>query len=363
MKEKTAESIIRDKLKAVQFPHHLEAWKMLEKKQATANWAEKKPVGNPYWKVFKSHISFFTLLTFSTALVFLALTKASLPLSFKTSSATTEPIQEGAEQLILGAFDRDATTEKTPKDFASPLLKTSNKRKEITSLNAVVRNKIPEAAKVIEPLFVGALPPNVIDQRNSQSIVNQMVGRVPYSRSEGLANLSPLHLLDIPMLDTVQAFFNDTFPFEDWLFDIDRLKDNSIGIQLMGGGGLVSIMYEKTWANRWPTRIGIGYYEENGNYIALPIGVSYLFSLKNRSNKIASSLDYAFLNPLSQNSNPEERDRVLPQHAVYFNLGFQHNGKEQITWKVNAGPMFHFTAIEGKRLIRPWVGVTIGRQF
>jgi len=75
-------------------------------------------------------------------------------------------------------------------------------------------------------------------------------------------------------------------------FGQNNFKKNDIYLEAGGNGLFGSVNYERqlTKTPGLGARIGVGFYTENAFYLTIPVGINYLFKLKNDKSFIDAGL-------------------------------------------------------------------------
>jgi len=136
-------------------------------------------------------------------------------------------------------------------------------------------------------------------------------------------------------------------------------KRNTVYIEAGGNGLFGSANYE--WQlTKQPglgIRIGVGFYSENAFYLTVPVGVDYLFSLKNSKSFIDAGLGATWtringnLFGDSKNTNSDHFVNFVPS------IGYRRQTNENLMWRISLTP------IANKFGLVPWLGLSIGKRF
>ena len=138
-----------------------------------------------------------------------------------------------------------------------------------------------------------------------------------------------------------------------------NFKRNDIYLEALGNGLFASVNYERQLTKNpgLGFRIGIGVYGEESFYITFPIGINYLFALKNGRSFIEGGLGATWAkvdgkifvkedNPVSDNFT-----NFIPS------IGYRRHTKHSLMWRVNVCPVIN------KYGGTPWIGLSIGKRF
>jgi hypothetical protein len=114
-------------------------------------------------------------------------------------------------------------------------------------------------------------------------------------------------------------------------------KRNDIYLESVGNGLFASVNYERK-VTKQPGlgfRFGIGYYSENAFYLTIPIGINYLFKLKNERPFIDTGLGVTWtridgnLFGDSKNSNGDHFINFVPS------IGYRRHTTKDLIWRVS----------------------------
>jgi hypothetical protein len=101
--------------------------------------------------------------------------------------------------------------------------------------------------------------------------------------------------------------------------------------------------------------VGLGYYTEDAFYVSIPVGLVYLFLLKNPASFIEAAMGIALF---------KEEGKYLGEEAKFydnftnFNIsaGYRRHTKRNVMWRFTVGGLLN------KNTILPWAGITIGKR-
>lgn len=142
-------------------------------------------------------------------------------------------------------------------------------------------------------------------------------------------------------------------------FGQNTFNPNDIYLEAGGNGLFGSVNYERQLTKRpgIGARIGIGFYSEKAFYLTIPVGINYLFQLKNNKSFIDAGLGATWaridgkLFSGSEKSNGEHFVNFIPS------LGYRRHTANNVMWRISATP------IANKYGLVPWLGVSIGKRF
>ncbi|MFV0606455.1 MAG: hypothetical protein ACK5NK_11505 [Niabella sp.] len=104
-------------------------------------------------------------------------------------------------------------------------------------------------------------------------------------------------------------------------------------------------------------RAGIGFYSEKAFYVTIPIGVNYLFKLKNNNSFIDAGLGITWTRNNSEIFSDSEN--LIEEHFINYvpSIGYRRHAYKNIMWRISITPV-----INEYRLV-PWLGFSIGKRF
>lgn len=142
-------------------------------------------------------------------------------------------------------------------------------------------------------------------------------------------------------------------------FGQDNFKRNDIYLEAGGNGLYGSVNYARQLTKQpgLSARMGVGFYSENAFYLTIPVGINYLFKLKNEKSFIDAGLGLTWtridgkLFSDGKNSNGD--------HFVNFiaSIGYRRHTANNLMWRIAATPVVN------KNGLVPWIGVSIGKRF
>jgi len=142
-------------------------------------------------------------------------------------------------------------------------------------------------------------------------------------------------------------------------FGQSAFKKNDIYLEAGGNGLFGSINYERQLTKEpgLGARIGIGFYSENAFYLTIPVGINYLFKLKNPKSFIDAGLGVTWTRrelTLIGNNNHYAGD-----YFVNFipSIGYRRRTSKNLMWRISLTP------VANKYGLVPWLGISIGKRF
>ena len=137
-----------------------------------------------------------------------------------------------------------------------------------------------------------------------------------------------------------------------------EFKKNDIYIEAFGFGGFGSVNYERQLTKEpgLGARIGLGFYTEDAFYISMPVGLVYLFQLKNPMSFIEAGMGITWF---KEDGKFVGKESVFYDNFTDFNIsaGYRRHTKRNVMWRFTAGGLIN------KNTILPWAGIAIGKRF
>lgn len=140
----------------------------------------------------------------------------------------------------------------------------------------------------------------------------------------------------------------------------NTFKRNDIYLEAGGSGLFGSLNYERQLTKEpgIGIRIGIGFYTENAFYLTTPVGINYLFKLKNNRSFIDAGLGVTWARTevalMGSNSHYTRGDRFV---NFIPSLGYRRHTSKDLMWRIS------FTPVINKYGGIPWVAASIGKRF
>ena len=139
----------------------------------------------------------------------------------------------------------------------------------------------------------------------------------------------------------------------------NSLKKNDLYLEAGGNGLFASVNYERQLTSQpgLGVRIGVGFYTEDAFYLTVPIGINYLFQLKNKESFIDAGLGISFaqfngkLFVDSKNLGGEHFINFIPS------IGYRKHTANDVMWRISLAPTIN------KYTFVPWLGFSIGKRF
>jgi len=136
-------------------------------------------------------------------------------------------------------------------------------------------------------------------------------------------------------------------------------KRNDIYLEAGGNGLFGSLNYERQLTSQpgIGIRLGVGFYSEKAFYLTIPVGINYLFELKDNKSFIDAGLGATWtridgnLFGNSKNSNGEHFVNFVPS------IGFRKHSNQNLMWRISLTP------VANKNVLIPWLGLSIGKRF
>lgn len=136
-------------------------------------------------------------------------------------------------------------------------------------------------------------------------------------------------------------------------------KQNDIYLEAGGSGLFASVNYERQLTKQpgIGLRVGLGFYSENAFYLTIPVGINYLFKLKNDNSFVDAGLGATWTRldgKLFDNSKIFNGG-----HFVNFvpSIGYRKYSSKDIMWRISLTP------VANKFGLVPWLGFSIGKRF
>ncbi|MEY4629067.1 MAG: hypothetical protein RLZZ595_1393 [Bacteroidota bacterium] len=143
-------------------------------------------------------------------------------------------------------------------------------------------------------------------------------------------------------------------------FGQTTFKKNDLYLEAGGAGLFSSINYERQLTNKpgLGARIGVGFYTENAFYLTIPVGINYLFQLKNEKSFIDAGLgaswtriDGKLFSKANSSSNGDHFFNFVPS------IGYRRHTSNNVMWRISITP------VANKNTLMPWLGASIGKRF
>jgi hypothetical protein len=142
-------------------------------------------------------------------------------------------------------------------------------------------------------------------------------------------------------------------------FGQSSFKKNDIYLEAGGNGLFASVNYERQLTKEpgLGARFGIGIYSENAFYLTIPVGINYLFKLKNDKSFIDAGLGVTWaridgkLFSDSKNSNGDHFVNFIPS------IGYRRHTAKDLMWRISVTP------VANKNTFVPSLGASIGKRF
>lgn len=134
-------------------------------------------------------------------------------------------------------------------------------------------------------------------------------------------------------------------------------KKNVVYLEVGGNGLFGSINYERQLSNEpgLGLRLGVGFYTEKAFYLTVPVGINYLFELKENKSFIDAGLGVTWTssngNLFGNTNNNEDFVNFIPS------IGYRYHTRKNVMWKISITP------VANKYTFVPWLGIGVGKRF
>lgn len=143
------------------------------------------------------------------------------------------------------------------------------------------------------------------------------------------------------------------------LFAQSSFKQNDLYLEAGGNGLFASVNYERQLTKHpgLGVRVGVGFYTEKAFYLTLPVGINYLFPLKNHSSFFDAGLGVTWsringdLFGTDKNSDAGHFVNFIPS------IGFRKHTAKDLMWRISITP------VANKYSFTPWLGLSLGKRF
>ena len=136
-------------------------------------------------------------------------------------------------------------------------------------------------------------------------------------------------------------------------------KRNDIYLEAGGNGLFASVNYERQLTKQpgLACRLGAGFYSENAFYLTIPVGINYLFKLKNDKSFIDAGLGATWTR-VNGNLFGDPKNST-GGHFVNFvpSIGYRRHTNTNLMWRISITP------VANKYGLVPWIGLSIGKRF
>ena len=132
-------------------------------------------------------------------------------------------------------------------------------------------------------------------------------------------------------------------------------EKNDLYLEAGGNGLFGSVNYERQVTEK--PGFGFGLYVEQAFYLTIPIGLNYLFPLKNDRSFVEAGLGLTF----TTIDGGIFEDYYYPNENNFVNfvpsVGYRRHTKHSMMWRISATPIINRYATT------PWIGASIGKRF
>ena len=141
-------------------------------------------------------------------------------------------------------------------------------------------------------------------------------------------------------------------------FGQNTFKKNDIYVEALGNGLYGSVNYERQLTKEpgLGARIGVGFYSENAFYLTLPVGINYLFPLKNQNSFIDAGLGVT-LTSLDGKLLTKKDEYNKDWLNFIPSIGYRRHTENNLMWRISLTPVIN------KNTFVPWIGASIGKRF
>lgn len=137
-------------------------------------------------------------------------------------------------------------------------------------------------------------------------------------------------------------------------------KQNDIYLEAGGNGLFASVNYERQFTKQpgLGFRLGVGFYSENAFYLTIPVGINYLFPLKDNRSFIDAGLGVTWARVDGNLFGPSKNTHG--EHVTNFvpSVGYRRHTNGNLMWRISATPVINN---EGGFVL--WLGFSIGKRF
>ena len=136
-------------------------------------------------------------------------------------------------------------------------------------------------------------------------------------------------------------------------------KSNYIYLEAGGPGLFGSINYERQFSKEpgFGLRAGLGFYTEKAFYMTVPVGINYLFPLKNKISFIDAGIGITWAKIDGRVFSKENNNIGNNFTNVIPSIYYRRHAKNNLMWKAGFTPVFN------KNATTPWAGIAIGKGF
>lgn len=180
-----------------------------------------------------------------------------------------------------------------------------------------------------------------------------------------------IHLLLIPFVNpkvvhSIQLLFMTkciltilTISFISISFGQSNFKKNDLYLEAGGNGLFGSVNYERQLTKEpgIGLRVGVGFYSEKAFYLTIPVGINYLFPLKNDRSFIDAGLGVSWTRKDAKIFGSKKL--LQDDHFVNFipSFGYRKHSTKDLMWRISITPVVN------KYGFMPWLGASIGKRF
>ncbi|MBC8111024.1 MAG: hypothetical protein H7Y04_08195 [Verrucomicrobia bacterium] len=147
-----------------------------------------------------------------------------------------------------------------------------------------------------------------------------------------------------------------TLTISSLLFGQTTFKKNDIYLEAGGNGLFASVNYERQLTKQpgLGFRLGVGFYSEDNFYLTIPVGINYLFKIKENTSFIDAGLGVTWTR-----SEGKLFDSPNDDHFVNFlpSIGYRRHTTRDLMWRISITPLAN------KYGLVPWLGLSVGKRF
>lgn len=139
----------------------------------------------------------------------------------------------------------------------------------------------------------------------------------------------------------------------------NNFKRNDLYLEAGGNGMFASVNYERqlTKLPGLGVRLGVGFYTEDAFYLTIPVGINYLFRLKNDESFIDAGIGISFAQ--FNGKLFVDSKNLSGEHFINFipSIGYRKHTANDVMWRISLTPTIN------KYTFVPWLGLSIGKRF
>lgn len=147
--------------------------------------------------------------------------------------------------------------------------------------------------------------------------------------------------------------------FFKYLSAQNQISRNTIDVEAGGNGLFGSVNYEWHLTKKpgFGVHVGAGFYTENAFYLTLPVGINYLFKLRNNQSFLEVGLGVTWAR-----FNGSLQDNIFYARGTHFtsfvpSFGYRKQTKNNLMYR------FSLTPVINNYGFVPWAGISFGKSF